>query len=91
MYFISANFRLDNIGRFGAFVSARKIAFPDSGVQLDDQLLQLNLNARDPGINEASVVNRRGRFEVLRTDLMTSASTSVAGTRLTDDTARHAA
>jgi len=32
---------------------------------LDDQLFRLNLNARDPGSNEAAVVNRPGRFEVL--------------------------
>ena len=31
----------------------------------DDQLLRLHLHARDPGMNEASIVNRLGRFEVL--------------------------
>ena len=33
--------------------------------KVDNQLLRLNLNARDLGINEASVVNRLGRFDVL--------------------------
>ena len=33
--------------------------------KVDNQLLRLNLNARDPGRNEASVVDRLGRFEVL--------------------------
>jgi hypothetical protein len=33
--------------------------------KVDDQLLRLDLNARDLGSNEASVVNRLGLFEVL--------------------------
>ena len=33
--------------------------------KVDDQLLRLNHNARDPRINEDSVANRLGRFEVL--------------------------
>jgi len=33
--------------------------------KVHNQLLRLNLNARDPGRNEASVVDRLGRFEVL--------------------------
>jgi hypothetical protein len=33
--------------------------------EVDDQLLRLNLNACDPGGNEAAVVNRLGWFEVL--------------------------
>ena len=44
---------------------------------LDDQLFRLNLNARDPGSNEAAVVNRPGRFEVLPNRFMNRASTSV--------------
>ena len=31
----------------------------------ENQLLRLNLNARDPGTNDDAVVNRLGRFEVL--------------------------
>ncbi len=33
--------------------------------KMDNQLLRLNLNARDPGTNEGSVVDRLRRFEVL--------------------------
>ena len=33
--------------------------------ELDDQLLRLDLDARDMGVDEAAVVNRLGRLEVL--------------------------
>ena len=52
--------------------------------KLDDQLLRLNLNSCDVSMDEASVVNFLRSFEVLATDLMTSASMSAAGTRRTD-------
>jgi hypothetical protein len=35
-----------------------------SAVRVDDQSLRLSFNARDMGIDEASVVNRLARFEV---------------------------